>query len=86
MNLWGFAAGMGAELRHAMQRGGEGEVLLPDLVGRLVAEPTGQRFTVLPTDSRCVGVTHPDDLALVQDDVAAQVARGERPATPWSDL
>jgi hypothetical protein len=86
MNLWGFSAGMGDELRRAMHGAREGEVLLPDLVGRLVGEPAGQRFTVLPTESRCVGVTHPDDLALVQDDVAAQVARAERPATLWSDL
>jgi hypothetical protein len=69
----------------AMKGAGEGEVLLPELVGRLVGErDKGQRFKVLATDSRCVGVTHPDDLGLVQRDVAAQVARGERPASPWA--
>jgi hypothetical protein len=37
------------------------------------------RFEVLVTTSRCVGVTHPDDLALVQADVRSQVEAGERP-------
>jgi hypothetical protein len=87
MNLWGFCPEMGEELGRAMQEAGEGEVLLPELVGRLIADPnSGQRFKVLATDSRCVGVTHPADLALVQEDVAAQVGRGERPATLWSAL
>jgi hypothetical protein len=85
MNLWGFTSGMGEEFEMAMKGAGEGEVLLPELVGRLVGErDKGQRFKVLATDSRCVGVTHPDDLGLVQRDVAAQVARGERPASPWA--
>ena len=85
MNLWGFSPGMGEQLHLAMKGAGEGEVLLPELVGRLIDDPkSGQRFFVLATDSRCVGVTHPDDLALVQDDVAAQVGRGERAATLWS--
>jgi len=85
MNLWGFSPGMGEHLRLAVKGAGEGEVLLPELVGRLIDDPqSGQRFFVLATDSRCVGVTHPDDLALVQDDVAAQVGRGERAATLWS--
>ena len=87
MNLWGFSPEMGEELGRAMQAAGEGEVLLPELVGRLIADPnSGQRFKVLATESRCVGVTHPADLALVQEDVAAEVARGERPATLWSAL
>ena len=85
MNLWGFSSEMGQEFEAAMKSGREDEVLLPDLVGQLILEPhRAQRFLVLPTDSRCVGVTHPDDLALVQRDVAAQVDRGERPATLWS--
>jgi hypothetical protein len=87
MNLWGFSSEMGEEFRLAMKGAGEGEVLLPELVGQLIDEPkSGQRVWVLATDSRCVGVTHPDDLVLVQDDVAAQVGRGERAATLWSGV
>ncbi len=87
MNLWGFSSEMGEEFRLAMKGAGDGEVLLPELVGQLIDEPkSGQRFWVLATDSRCVGVTHPDDLALVQDDVATQVGRGERAATLWSGV
>jgi hypothetical protein len=86
MNLWGFSHRIGEELGRAMSDTVEGEVLLPELVGRLIAQPAGERFKVLATEGRCVGVTHPDDLALVRDDVAAQVTRGERPATVWSTL
>jgi hypothetical protein len=85
MNLWGFSAGMGEQFETAMHEAGEGEVLLPELVGALIAAPErGQCFQVLATQSRCVGVTHPDDLELVQHDVAAQISRDERPAALWS--
>jgi hypothetical protein len=84
MNLWAFSSGLHQEFLAAMKDAGEGEVLLPELVGRLIAEPGGtHRFAVLPTDGRCVGVTHPGDLELVQRDVAEQVERGERPPTLW---
>jgi hypothetical protein len=62
----------------------EREVLLPELVGDLIGRgEKAPRFAVLATESRCIGVTHPDDLALVRADLAAQIARGERPARPW---
>ncbi len=86
MNLWGFASALRDDFEAAMTGADEREVLLPELVGELIARGEGSpRFAVLPTESRCVGVTHPDDLALVRADVAAQIARGERPARPWSD-
>jgi hypothetical protein len=44
----------------------------------------GMSFAVLETTSSCVGVTHPDDLALVKAEVAAQIARGERSGTLFS--
>jgi len=96
MNLWGFRPEMQAVLAEAVHEArreageaGEAEVLLPEVVGALVA---GQRpgkiktspFRVLATKGRCIGVTHPHDLALVQARVAAQVGRGERPAELWS--
>jgi len=85
MNLWGFSTSLGDAFGAAMTAAHEAEVLLPELVGRLVSGHVGEPFEVLPTDSRCVGVTHPDDLALVQADVRAQIDRGERPAAlAWS--
>jgi MobA-like NTP transferase protein len=94
MNLWAFGPAMWAAFRAAMDRarGAEGssEVLLPDVVSEGVASRDGadpgdpSRFRVLPTEGRCIGVTNPDDLALVQADIARQVAHGDRPAQLWT--
>ena len=89
MNLWGFNPRMWRVLDEAMAaaRGAseDDEVLLPELVGRLV-EGGGElsRFEVLATTSRCLGVTHPDDLGLVRDELAGEIERGERPASTFS--
>lgn len=92
MNLWGFDASMAAVLSHAIARAEhaseESEVLLPDVVDGVVrgdrpSGTTASPFHVLVTEGRCIGVTHPDDLSLVQADLAAQVGRGDRPASPW---
>jgi hypothetical protein len=94
MNLWGFDAAMSGVLGHAMARAvhasEEAEVLLPDVVDEVVrgdrsSGVAASPFTVLVTEGRCIGVTHPDDLSLVQADLAAQVGRGDRPASPWPD-
>jgi hypothetical protein len=61
----------------------EAEVLLPVVVGESLATST---FTVLPAQGRCIGVTHPDDLSLVQAELNRQVAAGERPVKLWSSL
>jgi hypothetical protein len=94
MNLWGFQPTMRPVLEAVMAQAAhaaeESEVLLPEVVGRVVRGdlPPGVAppppFRVLATDGRCVGVTHPDDLALVQADLARQVSRGERPAQLWT--
>ncbi len=95
MNLWGFGPEMLEALAAAMDADGEAsedaEVLLPEVVGevlagRLRAGDDARRFRVLPSDGRCIGVTHPEDLRLVQAELAGQVGRGERPAGPWSAL
>lgn len=59
------------------------EVLLPEVVGSMVASGDGAAVQVLVTDSACVGVTHPGDLAAVQAELARQVARGTRPDRLW---
>jgi hypothetical protein len=87
MNLWGFTPAMRPHLESALASLGpsDAEVLLPELVGTLVAGRV-ERFRVLAATTPCVGVTHPDDLTLVQTAIARQVGRGERSAEPWSTV
>jgi len=94
MNLWSFSDGTRRLLEEAMRRATgasvDAEVLLPEVMGRLTAahdgRPPAATCRVLPTEGRCIGVTHPEDLALVQADLARQVASGERPAELWGHL
>jgi hypothetical protein len=87
MNLWGFTAAFHRTLRAAMDEAvdasDESEVLLPEVVARSLGTSS---FTVLAARGRCVGVTHPDDLSLVQAEVNREVAAGERPAGLWTSL
>jgi hypothetical protein len=62
------------------------EVLLPEVVGEMVAEGTGAAVRVLATESRCIGVTHAKDLGVVRSDLSRQVARGIRPERLWGGL
>ncbi len=98
VNLWGFRPPIHAILRTAMQdASGDAEVLLPDLVdgllaGRVRAAPetaapragTAPRVRVLFAPGRVIGVTHAEDVALVQAEIARDVGRGERPAQLWA--
>jgi hypothetical protein len=85
MNLWGFTPAFHKTLQTAMAAATgaseEAEVLLPEVVAESLSSSP---FTVLPAAGRCIGVTHPDDLELVQGDLARQVGRGARPATLWT--
>jgi hypothetical protein len=94
-NLWGF----GPEMRDLLEAAMDGdphasedaEVLLPEVVGSALDghRPGGiapSPFRVLETASRCVGVTHNNDVALVQKEIAAQVGEGERPAALWYSI
>jgi hypothetical protein len=87
MNLWGFTADFHRMLRAAMDEAvdasQESEVLLPEVVARSLGSSS---FTVLAARGRCVGVTHPDDLSLVQAEVNREVAAGQRPAGLWPSL
>jgi hypothetical protein len=69
MNCWGFLSSVDAVLAEAVERfvasdqvATGAEVLLPDVVGALVARHSACRVAVLPTSGRCVGVTHADDV------------------------
>jgi len=75
MNLWGFSEPMLDILDAALDafdpataphaEGKPPELLLPDVVGHVVTQ--GQAaFRVIPSHSRCIGLTHPDDLPLVR--------------------
>ena len=59
------------------------EVLIPEVIGRLVAEGSGLPVRVIPTDTRCVGVTHAEDLPAVRAELARQVAWGIRSDRLW---
>ena len=87
MNLWGFQPAIWPLLSRAMDQhdfSDGAEALLPVFVGSILHHYP-MRFDVLLTSSRCVGVTHADDLALVQMDVRLQVELGERPEFAFTD-
>jgi hypothetical protein len=81
MNLWGFSNGIFDDLDRALAsfdpvtaphtEGKPPEVLLPDVVARLVAAGLA-RVRVVETAGRCIGLTHPDDIPLVRSIVAAE--------------
>jgi hypothetical protein len=85
MNLWGFTPAFHVALEAAMDAATgaseEAEVLLPEVVAHSL---TSFPFIVLPATGRCIGVTHPDDLSLVQAELARQVGQGVRPAALWA--
>jgi hypothetical protein len=87
MNLWGFTPSFHLALQKAMEAANdaseEAEVLLPEVVAHSLAS---YPFTVLPATGRCIGVTHPDDLALVQAELSRQVGQGQRPAALWTPV
>lgn len=81
MNLWGFHPSIWPLLERAMQEHDfdqSTEVLLPVFVGD-VLHHTPMRFDVLETDSRCIGVTHAEDLPIAQLLVREEIEAGKRP-------
>ena len=93
MNLWGFAPDMWHLFETAMAEASnpdeDNEVLIPEVIGRLVSGELvvsgceTDSIILLAAEARCVGVTHPNDLEIVKEDVANQARRGERPAAPF---
>jgi len=71
MNLWGFHPRIFVELEAALAEREDdgGELLLPDVVARLISSGK-DHVHVAHTDSRCIGITNPEDFALVQDELA----------------
>lgn len=81
MNLWAFSEGIYDDLNRALARfdpetaphaeGKPPELLLPDVVAYLVASDLA-RVRVVEAPGRCIGLTYPDDVPLVQAIVAAE--------------
>ncbi|HTX01188.1 MAG TPA: NTP transferase domain-containing protein [Acidimicrobiales bacterium] len=83
MNLWGFQQSVLDDLAAAVEAGREqaaagAELLLPDVVGELVSQGRA-RLRAVVTESRCIGITHPDDLDLVRREIATELAAGGGP-------
>lgn len=73
MNLWGFTPDIVPVLKDdfaAFERGGGiaagEELFLPNVVGQHLGAG-GLDVSVLVSDDRCLGVTHPDDVPLLQE-------------------
>jgi len=88
MNLWGFHLRMLDHLERALDsfdRGtGDAELLLPQVVGNLIASGA-DRVRVVNTEACCLGITHREDLPIVRRYLAAIAAdiapRGKTPGT-----
>jgi len=75
-------------VRDRTELAGEHEVLLPEVVGDMIAgtAPGGgpaQSVRVINGPGRCIGVTHADDLPVVRDELATMIGRGIRPEWLW---
>ncbi|HUZ19586.1 MAG TPA: NTP transferase domain-containing protein [Acidimicrobiales bacterium] len=89
MNLWGFHPRLLDHLVDALahfdpETAVRRELLLPDVVGSLV-ERRHDSVHVVETDSRCIGVTHQADIAIVREEVAAAqaaLASSKQPSEP----
>jgi hypothetical protein len=68
MNLWAFREfafdAFAREVSEFVAEDREGEAFLPDAVMRLVG--SGETVRVLVSESRCVGITHDQDIAVVR--------------------
>lgn len=93
VNLWAFGPEMRKLLEAAMAEAQhvseEAEVLLPEVVSAALGRhrPGGiepSPFRVLESTGRCIGVTHPGDLPLVQAEIAREVGIGQRAARLWA--
>lgn len=81
MNLWGFQPSILPLMRAAVEQhdfSQDKEIQLSTFVGQILHR-TPLRFDVMATESRCIGVTHADDLPLAQILVREEIEAGERP-------
>jgi hypothetical protein len=84
MNLWGFHARVFSELENALAstapiEPSDEELLLPDVVAAMISAGR-DRVHVVRTESRCIGITNPEDFALVQDELTLAPLDAETPS------
>ena len=70
MNLWGFHPRVLADFFEAMAGAPAGEVLLPEVLGALVRD-RAETVRVCHTASRCLGLTHREDLAPLREQLSS---------------
>ncbi|MGC2168124.1 MAG: NTP transferase domain-containing protein [Acidimicrobiales bacterium] len=81
MNLWGFQPSIFSLMHEAIEGHDfdeEKEIQLSTFVGNILLR-TPLRFDVMRTTSRCIGVTHAEDLPLAQVLVRQEIEVGDRP-------
>jgi hypothetical protein len=86
MNLWGFQPNIWPLMHREVKEHDfeeSAEVLLPTFVANVMARE-GLVFSVLETSSRCIGVTHAEDLPLAQFLVREEIKSGQRPEFAFS--
>jgi len=102
MNLWGFRPSIWSVLEKAVRAehpgvgpdgsirtppASEHEVLLPEVIGRMVRRGgRGRVVRVLEGAGRCIGVTHAEDLPVARMELAELVGRGLRAEWPWESV
>lgn len=104
VNLWGFAPTIWPVLESAVRAvhpqvgpdgtlhgapAGDQEVLLPEVVGAMVAGGGAdggkpQPVRVLEAGGRCIGVTHVADLPIARTELAVMVGQGTRAERLWA--
>lgn len=81
MNLWGFQPEIIPLMHKSIEDHDfeiDSELQLSTFVGQ-VLDTTDLRFDVLPTRSRCIGITHAKDLPVAQLLVRLEIESGHRP-------
>jgi choline kinase len=74
MNLWGFYPSMLDHLADAVANfettpTGRRELLLPEVVSRVI-NAGAEIVHVIETDERCIGITHAEDISIVNDELS----------------
>jgi len=82
MNLWGFHPRIFDALDEALECGdpvphGRTELLLPDVVEKVISNGS-DAVHVVDTDARCIGLTHREDLPVLQEELAVEPLAASR--------
>lgn len=83
MNLWAFGHTMLDRIGEALASFDQAnaphpELLLPDVIGALVSDRS-EVVKVVEIESRCIGITHPNDIDLVREEIETQTEGAPSP-------